>query len=120
MNEDSMKKAMARTKKPRPATMRTEYDFKSLKNGVRGKYYKSYRAGHTVKIHRADGTVSVQHFKVEDGAVILERDVRKYFPDSDSVNKALRCLIPLVRARRSKKEPTTSKSHAIRSVQERA
>jgi hypothetical protein len=31
--------------------MRPEYDFQSMKGGVRGKYYKAYRAGHTVKIH---------------------------------------------------------------------
>ena len=29
--------------------------------------------------------------------IILEPDVRKYFPDSESVNHALRCLIPLLR-----------------------
>lgn len=33
-----------------------EYDFKNMKGGVRGKYYKAYRAWHTVKIHKADGT----------------------------------------------------------------
>ena len=76
--------------------MRPEYDFKSMKGGVRGKYYKAYRAGHTVKVHKADGTTIVQHFQLEDGAVLLEPDVREYFPDSEAVNKALRCLIPLL------------------------
>jgi hypothetical protein len=28
--------------------------------------------------------------------VYLEPDVREYFPDADSVNKALRCLLPLL------------------------
>jgi len=76
--------------------MRPEYDFKSMKGGVRGKYYKAYRAGHTVKIHKADGTTIVQHFQLEDGAVLLEPDVRKYFPDSEAVNTALRGLIALL------------------------
>lgn len=47
--------------------MRPEYDFKSMKGGVRGKYYKAYRAGHTVKIHQDNGTTIVQHFQLEDG-----------------------------------------------------
>ena len=42
--------------------MLPEYDFSG---GVRGKHYKAYRKGHTVKIHKADGTVVVQHFKFE-------------------------------------------------------
>ncbi|NUO78821.1 hypothetical protein HUU05_01990 [candidate division KSB1 bacterium] len=77
--------------------MRAEYDFANMTGGVRGKYYKAYRAGHTIKIHKADGSTVVQHFKLEEGAVMLESDVRKYFPDSEAVNNALRCLIPLVK-----------------------
>ena len=42
--------------------MRPEYDFANMKGGIRGKYYKAYRAGHTVKIHTTDGTPLVQHF----------------------------------------------------------
>ena len=76
--------------------MLPEYDFTKLEGGVRGKYYKAYRKGHTVKIHKADGTTIVQHFTLEDGAVMLEPDVREYFPDSEAVNKALRSLIPLL------------------------
>lgn len=76
--------------------LRPEYDFKSMKGGVRGKYYKAYRAGHTVKIHKADGTTTVQYFKLEEGAVLLEPDVREYFPNSETVNEALRGLISLL------------------------
>lgn len=76
--------------------MRPEYDFTKMKGGVRGKYFKAYRAGHSVKIYKEDGTTLVQHFGLEDGAVMLEPDVRKYFPDSDAVNKALRSLITLI------------------------
>ncbi len=76
--------------------MPTEYDFSTMKGGVQGKYYQAYRAGHTVTIHKSDGKVDIQYFRLEDGAVMLEPDVRQYFPNSDAVNKALRCLIPLV------------------------
>lgn len=80
--------------------MRPEYDFASMSGGVRGKYYRAYRAGHTVKIHRADGTTAVQHFEPEEEVVILARDVREYFPDSEAVNKALRGLIALIPQKR--------------------
>ncbi|OGP92510.1 MAG: hypothetical protein A2Z19_00310 [Deltaproteobacteria bacterium RBG_16_54_18] len=80
--------------------MRSEYDFSRMKVAVRGKYYKEYRAGHRVEIHKADGTTSVQYFKLEDGAVMLEPDVRKYFPNSESVNKVLRSLIEIIPSKR--------------------
>lgn len=73
--------------------MRPEYDFRG---GVRGKHYQAYRRGHKVTIHKTDGTTVEQHFTLEDGAVLLEPDVRAYFPDSEAVNTALRCLIPLL------------------------
>ena len=73
--------------------MRPEYDFRG---GVRGKHYQAYRRGPTLTIHKIDGSKVVQHFTLEDGAVMLEPDVRAYFPDSESVNSALRCLIPLL------------------------
>jgi hypothetical protein len=78
------------------AEMRAEYDRTSMGEGTRGKYYQDYRAGHTVKIHREDGTTIIQHFDLDEGAVMLEPDVREYFPDSAAVNAALRCLIPYV------------------------
>jgi hypothetical protein len=73
--------------------MLPQYDF-SGKKGVRGKYYRAYRRGHTVRIHKANGAVSIRYFTLEDGAVMLEPDVKKHFPDSRSVNKALRALMP--------------------------
>jgi hypothetical protein len=79
--------------------MLPEYDFEKMSGCVRGKYYEAYREGHTVKIHHTDGTTTVQYFTLEDGAVMLEPDVRKYFPDSEAVNTALRCLIPLLEQR---------------------
>ena len=77
--------------------MLPEYDFRG---GIRGKHYKVYRKGHTVKIHKSEGTTVVQYFTLEDGAVMLEPDVQKYFPDSESVNSALRSLISLIPERK--------------------
>jgi len=89
-----MKKATSRPKKTViHEEMLPEYDFAG---GVRGKHYRAYREGHTVKIHKADGTTTAQHFTLEDGAVMLEPDVREYFPDSEAVNSALRSLIALI------------------------
>ena len=70
--------------------MRGEYDFSG---GVRGKHYKAYRNGHTVRIQKEDGTTSVQYFTQQDGAVMLDPDIKAHFHDSESVNKALRSLI---------------------------
>lgn len=54
--------------------MLEEYDFSK---GVRGKYAKRY----------AEGT----------NVVVIDPDVAKYFPDHDSVNEALRSLLPIVK-----------------------
>ncbi|MFB3884839.1 MAG: hypothetical protein ACE144_06400 [Thermodesulfobacteriota bacterium] len=70
--------------------MRKEYDFSG---GVRGKHSEAYRKGHAVKIEKRDGAVEVHYFTQEDGAVMLDPDVKKHFPNSESVNKALRSLI---------------------------
>lgn len=66
-----MKKAAK--KKPSPE-MADEYDFSK---GVRGKYAKRY----------ADGT----------NVVVLAPDVAEFFPDSESVNTALRALVGVAR-----------------------
>ena len=73
--------------------MRAEYDFTG---GVRGKHYRAMQAGYTITVHKADGTTVVKDVMPKEGAVILEPDIRTYFPDSESVNRALRCLIPLL------------------------
>lgn len=74
--------------------MLPEYDFTN-KKGVRGKYHKAYRQGHTVRVYEDNGEVTVHYFTLEEGAVMLEPDVRKYFPTSESVNEVLRALISL-------------------------
>lgn len=73
--------------------MLPEYDFSQ---GIRGKHYQSYREGHTVTIHQEDGTTVVKTYTLEDGAILLDPDVKQYFPDSESVNHALHTLIKLV------------------------
>lgn len=70
--------------------MRTEYDFSE---GARGRHVKAYRAGHTVEITSRDGSIETRRFTEEDGSVMLDPDVKRHFPDSKSVNKALRSLI---------------------------
>lgn len=80
--------------------MRAEYDFMG---GVRGKHYRAMQAGYTITIHKADGTAVVKDVMPKEGAVVIEPDIRVYFPDSDSVNRALRCLIPLLPKKRRAK-----------------
>jgi hypothetical protein len=92
-----MKKPMTKVVQLEGADMRTEYDFK---RGVRGKHYQVMQAGYTVTIHKADGTTIVKDVMPKEGAVVLEPDIRAYFPDSDSVNRTLRCLIPLLPQKR--------------------
>ncbi len=76
--------------------MLPEYDFSEMSGGIRGKYYQAFREGHTVRILKEDGSVEVHYFTLEEGAIMLEPDVREYFQDSDAVNQALRGLIALV------------------------
>lgn len=64
-----MRKELA---KRRSDDLRPEYDLASLKGGVRGKYYKQATAGTNL--------------------VLLDPDVARAFPDSASVNRALRLL----------------------------
>lgn len=70
--------------------MLAEYDF-SGKKGVRGKYTKAYKSGHSVRIYDGDKLVSDNYFAA------IEPDVSAYFPDSKAVNKALRQIISIVR-----------------------
>jgi len=62
------------------AQMRAEYDFDYSK-AIRGKYYKRL-------------------LKEGSNVVVLDRDVAKAFPDSVSVNKALRSVLEGKRQRR--------------------
>lgn len=82
-----------------------EYDFSG---GVRGKHHRAYREGHVVRVHDADGSVTEQHFTLEEGAVMLEPDVREYFPDSEAVNNALRALIAISPTKAKRKASGTA------------
>lgn len=57
--------------------MREEYDFANMKGGVRGKYAKAFKKTATT--------------------VLLDSDVAQIFPDSRSVNEALRTLARVLR-----------------------
>jgi hypothetical protein len=64
---------------------------------------KSQR-GYTIKIHNADGTSVVKHIKREK-QIVLDPEVREYFPDSNAVNHALRTLIGLFSKERKMDAP---------------
>jgi len=72
--------------------MRPEYDFSKAE---RGKFYKPLSQGYSVNIEQEDGSVIVNHYALTDGTILLEPDVRAFFPDSKSVNDALRSVIQL-------------------------
>jgi hypothetical protein len=69
MKNGNMKKAPS---KSRTRAMRAEYDFSG---GVRGKYVDRYRRGTNV--------------------VLLDPELAEVFPDSKSVNDALRALVAI-------------------------
>lgn len=71
---------------PLVAQMRAEYDFDYSK-ATRGKYYKRL-------------------LKEGSNVVILDRDVAKAFPDSPSVNKALRSVLKSRQVRRRTRRST--------------
>ena len=75
--------------------MLPEYDFKD-KKGVRGKYAKSLKQGYSIRVTNKDGTVTVKQLGLRENAVVLDPNVKVYFPDSESVNQASRSLIKLI------------------------
>jgi hypothetical protein len=70
-----------------------EYNFSK---GERGKHAHSYANGVVVTVHKADGTTEERMYHMPEGAIILDPDVRQFFPDAESVNYALRGLIELI------------------------
>lgn len=73
--------------------MRPEYDFSGA---MRGRHYRPLHKGYSVTVHKADGTKVVEHYRLAEGAILLQPDVQAYFGDSEAVNKALRSLIMLM------------------------
>lgn len=86
-----MPKKTSKTGKTRNE-MRAEYDFSG---GVRGKHYRARLRGYVIRIRKPDGTTEIREIDRE-GSVVLEPDVRKYFPNSKAVNRALRTLIEII------------------------
>ena len=84
---------MTKKKKEKKEEMRAEYDFSKAE---RGKFYRPLDKGYTVHVTKSDGTVVVNHYMLAEGTALLAPDVLEYFPDSDSVNEALRSLIRLM------------------------
>ncbi len=78
---------------PHDDDMLPEYDFSK---GVRGKHAKAMRHGYTVTVHKLDGTTEERDFTLPKGVIALDPDVQAYFPDSETVNRALRSLIDLI------------------------
>lgn len=70
-----MKKVSA---KRRSDDLRPEYDLSRLKGGVRGKYFRRATAGTNL--------------------VLIEPELASVFPDSESVNRALRLLVDAAQA----------------------
>ena len=81
--------------------MLPEYDFKG-KKGVRSKYAKALKQGYSIRVTNEDGTITVRQFVLRDNTVVLDPDVKVYFPNSESVNRALRSLIELIPQRTGK------------------
>ena len=87
-----MKKKMNKTQTD---DMLPEYNLEG-KKAVRGKYVKAQQKGYSVRVVKEDGTVAVRDFVLKENAVLLDPDVKVHFPDSESVNRALRSLINLI------------------------
>lgn len=73
--------------------MRSHYDFSQAEQG---KYQHFIGQTSTLRITHSDGSVSVEQIEPPKDAIFLEPALRKYFPDSEAVNKALRGLIELI------------------------
>ncbi len=69
--------------------MRSEYDFTG---GVRGKHHNLLRNGHKTVVTKADGSTVITETKL----IALAPDLQSYFPDTKSVERALRGLVALV------------------------
>jgi hypothetical protein len=85
--------------------LREKYDLSQLKNPIKGKYYQQYQQGYKVNVHHEDGTTKVEHFEPTktDNVIILDPDVKSYFPNSESVNSTLRSLIELIPSQKYQK-----------------
>jgi hypothetical protein len=74
-SEENMKK---KVKTELDDDLRPEYDLSKLKGGVRGKYARRFKEGTNL--------------------VLLSPDVKRYFPNDEAVNAALRSLVDIAKA----------------------
>jgi hypothetical protein len=51
-----------------------EYNFT---NGKRGKHFKEYRKGYSVKITQDDGSIITHYFSKQEGSIMLEPEVHE-------------------------------------------
>jgi hypothetical protein len=86
-----------------------EYDLSGLQPGAA---YRPLDQGYTVTVHKTDGSTEVRVVGPCDDAVILEPDVKVYFPDSESVNNALRSIIALFPKQAKKSVARSTRSSA--------
>ena len=63
---------------------------------MRGEYAKALQNGYSVRVLNEDGTVTVRDFVPKEHTILLDPDVKAYFPDSERVNRTLRSLINLI------------------------
>ncbi len=68
---------MKKVNRESASEMRAEYDFESMKGGVRGKYVAQYRAGTNL--------------------VLLDPEVAEAFPTDAAVNQALRAVLAMAK-----------------------
>lgn len=80
MSRNSMKKKAAENNDDE---LRPEYDFASMKGGVRGKYVDRYRAGTNL--------------------ALLEPELAQAFPTDEAVNEALRIVLKAAEATKTKR-----------------
>ena len=95
---------------PQNDELRPEYDFRGA---IRGRHYKPLHEGYSVEIHQPNGTILTQNYKLKEGTVMLDPDVRAWFPDSDAVNAALRSLIVLMEQMPEKGKPAKTRKKVL-------
>lgn len=70
-----------------------EYDFS---NGIRGKHYAKLQEGFTVTVYSPNKAVFQQNKKEKINYIKIDKDVSKYFHNSDEINNALRAILSVL------------------------
>ena len=85
---------MKKTNRTLRNELRPEYDFSSMKGGVRGKYVKRFQQGSNI--------------------AVLEPEVAEAFPNDEAVNHALRGVLNIARAIRPRRGSKTRNGNSDR------